>query len=64
MTDNTNNPPPDVQQAAAKVQAWIDRNKPGGAAPPRESAFEKFRRLPRADVPATMPAWDPSRKDD
>jgi hypothetical protein len=53
-------PPIEIQQAAAKVQSWLDSRKP--ASPPRpETAAERFRKMPRADVPAAMPSWKDPR---
>jgi hypothetical protein len=58
VTDNTagNLPPPDVQQAAAKVQSWLDRQQQAPQ-PQRVDAFDKFQRLERSDSPPPMPAW-------
>jgi hypothetical protein len=60
MVDNI---PPDIKEADAKVRKWVREQEDKAAQPPRENAFEKFRRLPRADVPPVMPAWDANRKD-
>jgi hypothetical protein len=57
-------PPPEIEEAARKVDAWLKGQPPvgGGANVPRpETAAEKFRRLPRADTPQPMPAWKDPR---
>jgi hypothetical protein len=63
MTDNV---PPHVAAAAKVVDDFL-RNSPsvlaGNNPPPRETAAQKFARLPRADSPAPMPPYDPNRKD-
>jgi hypothetical protein len=61
MADNT--PPPEVQRAAAIVDAWLDSQKKPAASQPRERAVDRFARMPRSDVPPQMPAWrDPRAK--
>jgi hypothetical protein len=55
-------PPLEIQQAAAKVQAWLDSQKPAAASQPRERAVDRFARMPRSDVPPQMPAWRDPRK--
>jgi hypothetical protein len=55
-------PPPDVREAAQKVQSWLDRQKQASQPRP-ERAVDRFSRMPRSDVPAPMPAWrDPRTK--
>jgi hypothetical protein len=62
MTDKNDQAPADVQEAARKVQSWLDRQQQ--ATQPRpERAIDKFRRTIRSDTPPVMPAWDPNRKD-
>lgn len=56
MTDNTDNAPPDVQQAAAKVRAWLDAQKPASPPPRVETAVERFKRARDIDQ-SKMPAW-------
>jgi hypothetical protein len=53
-------PPPDVQEAARKVQAWVDRPKPEPQSQPQPqlNATERFKATVRADDPPLMPAWD------
>jgi hypothetical protein len=56
-------PPPDVVEAAAKVQAWLD-GKAGAATAPAQkpmSAAERFTRRVALDTPAPMPAWKDPR---
>jgi hypothetical protein len=61
MADNT--PPPEVQRAAAIVDAWLDsQKKPATTAQPVERAVDRFARTPRSDVPPQMPAWRDPRK--
>jgi hypothetical protein len=61
MTDNTDDRPPlEIQQSAAKVQAWLDRRP---QPQPRENAFDKFARMSRSDTPPVMPAWSDQRPD-
>jgi hypothetical protein len=64
MIDNDDDRPPEhVRQAAQVVQSWLDRNKSGGAVPPRaETAAERFSRMPRAATPKPMPAWKDPRQ--
>jgi hypothetical protein len=52
-------PPPDVQEAAAKVQAWLDQQKPAASAVTRapETAIDRFKRTARPDDPPVMPPW-------
>jgi hypothetical protein len=62
-----NDPPPEVKRAAEVVDRWL-KNQPGvlntGTPQPRpERAVDRFKRMPRNDTPAPMPAWDPNRKD-
>jgi hypothetical protein len=56
-------PPFEIQRAAAKVQAWLDSQKPAAASQPRERAVDRFARMPRIDTPPQMPPWrDPRGK--
>jgi hypothetical protein len=59
MSD-TRQPPPHVAEAAKIVDEWL-RGQPGaigtGAPQRRETAAERFAKMPRADVPPVMPAW-------
>jgi len=59
MADNT--PPPEVQRAAAIVDAWLDSQKRPTTAQPRERAVDRFARMPRSDVSAKMPDWKDPR---
>jgi hypothetical protein len=64
----SNEPPEEVKSAAAIVDRWL-KNQPnvldaGNSPQPRPlTAAERFKRMPRNDTPAPMPAWDPNRKD-
>jgi hypothetical protein len=58
-------PPPEVERAAAVVDAWL-KNQPGiiagGATAPRpQTAAERFSKMVRPDRPAVMPAWKDPR---
>jgi hypothetical protein len=63
VTDNTagNLPPPDVQQAAAKVQSWLDRQQQSPQPQRVESAVDRFKAMPRSDSPPRMPDWTDPR---
>jgi hypothetical protein len=54
-------PPLEIQQAAAKVQAWLDSQKPVATSQPRERAVDRFARTPRSDTPAPQPPWKDPR---
>jgi hypothetical protein len=59
----SNQPPPDIAEAAAKVRQWLDSQQ---AAPPAptESAVDRFSKIVRPDVPAEMPRWRDPRADE
>jgi len=54
-------PPPDVQQAAAKVQSWLDRQQQAAQPQRIQSAVDRFKAMPRQDTPPEMPAWKDPR---
>jgi hypothetical protein len=61
MADNT--PPPEVQRAAAIVDAWLDSQKKPTASQPRDRAVDRFAKIVRKDVPDRYPDWrDPRAK--
>jgi hypothetical protein len=49
-----------VQEAAAKVQSWLDRQQQA-TQPQRVDAFDKFARTVRSDSPPVMPSWKEAR---
>jgi hypothetical protein len=55
-------PPPEVQEAAAKVQAWLD-GKAGAATPPAPKQLSAAEKLDRARTfdQSKMPAWKDPR---
>jgi hypothetical protein len=59
MTDETNKqPPPHVAEAARTVDQWLREQEAHDKQPQRvESAFDKFKRLPRSDTPAPAEPW-------
>jgi hypothetical protein len=60
MSNSNDQAPPDVQEAARKVQGWLDRQQQ--ATQPRpERAVDRFARMPRSDVPPKMPDWKDPR---
>jgi hypothetical protein len=59
MTDNDDRAPPEIQQAAAKVQNWLDSRKPT-TQPRPETAAERFKRAREIDQ-SKMPAWKDPR---
>jgi len=56
MTANTDDPPPEIQQAAAKVQSWLDSRKATAVQPRPATAAERFKRARDIDQ-SKMPAW-------
>jgi hypothetical protein len=59
MTDNQ--PPPEIQEAARKVEEYLKSQPPiAGSPQPQqrpETAAERFARTVRSDTPPVMPAW-------
>jgi hypothetical protein len=61
MADNNSAPPPEIEEAARKVDAWLKSQPPivGSQQPQQrpETAAERFARTIRSDTPPLMPAW-------
>jgi len=59
-----NNPPPDVQEAAAKVQAWLDGEAKRTRSPEERAAMTPAQQLDycRGFDQTKMPRWQDPRK--
>jgi hypothetical protein len=56
MPDLPSNVPPDIVEADAKVRKWVREQEDKAARPPRQDAFERFKRARDIDQ-SKMPPW-------
>jgi hypothetical protein len=54
----TDHPPPEIEEAATKVRAWLESQKAGATPAPKElSAAERFAKRVAKDTPEVHPDW-------